>query len=116
MSYLPLYEPVCIPDDENGFRFQHPAEVICIEGAGHYCNIYCTSNVQYRNVRISLKEIEAVLPDGMFFRVHRSYIVSKMHVRAINRTFTRVYCLGDITICIGETYQTDLARRFRIRK
>lgn len=96
-----LYDPLCIPDHSEGFVFQDPAEIICIEGADRYCHIYCTGGVQYNNVSFSLKEIEKLLPPGMFLRVHRSHIVSRLHIRKMNKTVTRVYCFGDRTIRIG---------------
>jgi DNA-binding LytR/AlgR family response regulator len=106
-----LYDPLCIPDPE-GFRFIDPSEIIYIESNNSYCNIYCINKVQYKMVRLTVQEITSRLSATLFHRVHRCYVVSRLHIITINKSKTRIHCVEDISIRIGDTYRPGFLGRF----
>jgi DNA-binding LytR/AlgR family response regulator len=57
-------------------------------------------------VKGSLKTVEEQLPEHLFFRIHKSYLVSKDKIRAIkNNTLT----VGDHLIPVGRNYRHVLS-------
>ena len=76
------------------------SDILYIEGLNNYISVYTS---QQRIVTyMSLKDILAVLPPTQFCRVHRSYIVSLLHIRLIDGGM--IY-LGSKAIPIGESYK-----------
>ena len=53
----------------------------------HYSRIFIREGQEYREVqvRLSLKEALAQLPDGLFIQTHRSHLVNLGHVSRIQR-------------------------------
>ncbi|KAA3635933.1 MAG: LytTR family transcriptional regulator, partial [Bacteroidetes bacterium] len=57
-------------------------EILFIEGLKEYVRIVCTDA---RHVTLeSLKNLEQLLPENDFIRVHKSYIVAKDKVQQLN--------------------------------
>ncbi len=57
--------------------------------------------------RLTISEAEALLPAGMFIRIHRSYIVSKKHINKIEKN--NVY-INDIEIPVGASYTNEVMK------
>ncbi len=76
------------------------SDILYIEGLNNYISVYTT---QQRIVTyMALKEILELLPPTQFCRVHRSYIVSLLHIRLIDGGM--IY-LGSKAIPISDTYK-----------
>ena len=56
-------------------------EIICIEANGDYVMIY-TAKSKYLKDR-AMKYWEAMLPDDLFIRIHRSFILNIEHIAKI---------------------------------
>lgn len=71
-------------------------EILYIEGNSNYINI-CTKT-QKVVTRQSLEWAELELPENLFIRIHRSYIVN---LRAVQRTNSKSVFIGEIEIPIS---------------
>ncbi len=60
-------------------------DILYIEGLKDYVKIYCESNDKPVLTRQNLKRIESQLPDKLFFRVHKSFIVPINKVDSASR-------------------------------
>ncbi len=75
-------------------------QILYIEGLKDYIKIY--TGPKPILTQLSLKSIEEKLPSNIFFRVHKSYIVSLKHIHCIERSTVRI---GEARIPIGESYK-----------
>ncbi|HEY8894754.1 MAG TPA: response regulator transcription factor [Niastella sp.] len=57
-------------------------------------------------IHMTMKNLEALLPAGMFIRVHRSYLVNRQAITLIGRQHLQ---LGNEQIPLGENYRHNLA-------
>ena len=78
------------------------AEIEFVEGLKDYVKIFVKDTQAPVLTLMSMKTVEQMLPDGMFMRVHRSYIVNLERVRVIERN--RIV-LGDQYVPVSETYR-----------
>lgn len=76
-------------------------DIIFIEGLDDYVKIHLTSGKKI-TARISMKSILEKLPEKLFMRVHRSYIVNSKYVTSIQN---KVIQLGEHKIAVGDTYK-----------
>ncbi|MBX3252574.1 MAG: response regulator transcription factor [Chitinophagaceae bacterium] len=56
-----------------------------IEGLKDYLRIHLKNSSKPLIVRMAMKSIEEQLPEKDFVRIHRSYIVSKLHITAVRK-------------------------------
>ncbi|MDC6366409.1 MULTISPECIES: LytR/AlgR family response regulator transcription factor [Flavobacteriaceae] len=59
--------------------FARAEDIVHCESDGNYTNIFLESGKSFC-VSKKLKEIEAILPETMFFRVHNSYVINTLKV------------------------------------
>jgi DNA-binding LytR/AlgR family response regulator len=74
-------------------------EIEYVQSAGNYVQFVLTG--QKILSRLTMSEVESLLPVGLFTRVHRSYIVSNAKISRFDRWNIRV---GNIDIPIGQGY------------
>ena len=85
------------------------SDIIYIQALGDYINIYTSSS---RNtVHITLKGIEEKLSAGLFYRVHRSYLIAVNHVDKVEEGMAYI---GKHPIPIGEQYKKDLLKNLNL--
>ncbi len=77
-------------------------EINYIEGFGDYVKIYCRNETKPILSLCSMKNLEQVLPEKEFMRVHRSFIVRKQCISILERGNI---IFGDTNIPIGESYR-----------
>lgn len=65
-----------------GLVFLKLKDIIRLESSGNYSTFY-TLNKEKIMVSRTLKEFDDLLPEGMFFRVHQSHIVSLKQVKKV---------------------------------
>lgn len=78
-------------------------DILFIEARGNYCNIVTINETI--TVREKISDLLKLLPDKLFFQVHKSFIVAKEHVRIIegNKIIVAGY-----TVPIGKTYKMNV--------
>jgi len=84
-------------------------EILYIEADGNHSNLV-TENRKF-SVRKTLKDIEEMIPQDKFLRIHKSFIVSAAAITAIDTD--NVY-LGKIELPIGRAYQNVFSGLTRI--
>ncbi len=77
------------------------------EGLKDYIKIFSTSHKPILTLS-NFKNIEEKLPNDVFVRVHRSYIVSLKHINSVQRN--RILIDG-VRIPIGKNYKDEFIRR-----
>lgn len=77
--------------------------ILYLEAAGNYIS-FITENEKIMS-RMTISEAEALLPTGMFIRIHRSFIVA---VNKINKIERHQLQLKGHTIPIGNAYSQNL--------
>lgn len=83
------------------------ADVAYIEGLKDYVKIFLLSATRPVITRMSMKSLEATLPDNQFVRVHKSFIVSLNKITSIRKG--RISLLKAM-IPISEHYKENLYR------
>jgi DNA-binding LytR/AlgR family response regulator len=81
------------------------SQIRYIEGHSEYVKFY----TQQKNImaHYTLKKLESELPDNLFIRVHKSFIVSMDYVQEIESEFV---VLEEKKIPIGNRYKEQLMR------
>lgn len=78
-------------------------DILFVEAVRNYVKIITKTNeIQ---VREKISDIQTLLPDNEFLQVHKSFIISKMHINEIEGN--RIY-IDNFTIPIGKTYKSNL--------
>lgn len=74
----------------NGVVFNYAQEIMKVESAGNYCIIY-TVNDQIFETSKPLKFFQNILDVyGVFFRIHKSYIINLNYVKICNKEMNYV--------------------------
>jgi two-component system LytT family response regulator len=80
-------------------------DILFIEAAGNYAKIYLT-NEKLLSTRITIGEMQLLLPNKSFIRTHRAYIVARNKVDKFDRY---QICIGEHIIPIGATYAQSIS-------
>ncbi len=85
-----------------GYRCCQPDEIIYIRSEGNYSETYFIDGTKMLLSK-TLKSMEEYLPERLFFRVHRSFIVNAAHIVSIHLNVDESYIklFGDISIPIS---------------
>lgn len=78
------------------------SDILWIEGLKDYVKIHLKSTGKPIVARITMKGIEEQLPDSMFVRVQKSFIVSKEHITSVRKNSVFI---EDIEIPVGDNYK-----------
>lgn len=87
-------------------------DVLYVEGLKDYVKIYTTQQVRPILSRLTLKAIEAKLPEKLFCRVHKSFIVALPKITAFQRT--RLF-IGTQEIPVGSSYVDEFERQYGVQ-
>jgi DNA-binding LytR/AlgR family response regulator len=82
----------------------HFDDILFIEGTGNYVTIW-KINQEKIVAQLTFKYLEDLLPNNLFVRVHKSYIISLKNISGLDSTSV---FLGDVTIPVGVTYKERL--------
>jgi DNA-binding LytR/AlgR family response regulator len=83
-------------------------QILYIEGMKDYLKIYLPN--ERIIVKETLKNMEDLLPDDQFIRVHKSYIVSRQHIKTAMRNKLGI---GNEMIPVGRNFQELVHRIMR---
>ncbi len=90
------FKRIAIPTTE-GIQFVKVEELMYLEASINYTKFHLQNNIRY-TVSKTLKEFEDMLPDGIFLRIHNSYIVNKNFVEKYIRGEGGQVILSDGTL------------------
>lgn len=79
------------------------SNIIWIEGLKDYIKIHLRDSNKPIVTRMAMKSVEDQLPDSMFIRIHKSYIVSKNFISAVKKN--SVFMVNAIELPVGENYK-----------
>ena len=80
-SYLP--EIISVPTQE-GLEFIHKKEIMYCEAEGNYTYIH-TQDGKKRLIPKTLKDIESMIHDAGFLRIHQSYLANVAYLKSYSR-------------------------------
>lgn len=86
--------------------FFSPAEILYLEAAGNYVEIHTTTGVHF--VRATLAAWQQTLSAAGFVRVHRSRLVNKTQIAAIEPNGS-----GDFELTLASGHKLAASRRYR---
>ena len=98
-------ESVFIKSNKKTYQVKF-SEIIYIEGLGDYIKIYTEKSHLVTN--LSMKKMEELLPPSDFYRIHKSHIVNRTKIIAIEGNMVE---LPGIKLTIGSNYRTDFFAR-----
>jgi DNA-binding LytR/AlgR family response regulator len=81
-------------------------DILFIEASNDYAKIH-TASQSYLTL-LSMKAIMEKLPGDQFFRIHRSYIVSKAQIAFIQ--FRKIGMLNGVQFPVGDTYRKEILK------
>jgi two-component system LytT family response regulator len=86
-------------------------DILYIEAAGNYA-VFVTAKTNVMSL-MSMKDLGSMLPQGRFFRIHKSYIVNFRHVSKIERDQVMI---GTKPVPIGETFRESFLKALQLTK
>lgn len=106
---------IAIPSLEK-IDFLKIKDIMFFNAQGKYTRIFLSNGKKYLTNRV-LKEYEPTLDNGVFFRVHRSYIINMNYVIKVNKK-EGLYCelSNGLLIPISKRAQSDFNRFIKINQ
>ncbi len=98
-------ESVFIKSNKKTYQVKF-SEIIYIVGLGDYIKIYTEKSHLVTN--LSMKKMEELLPASDFYRIHKSHIVNRVKIIAIEGNRIEV---SGMKLTIGNNYRTDFFSR-----
>lgn len=80
----PSREKIALPT-QDGLTFVKVKTIIYCESSGNYTNIYVEDSIKPLFFTKSLKEIEEILIENMFYRVHNSFLINLKQINRYSR-------------------------------
>ncbi len=84
------------------------ADIRYFEAIGDYVKLYTTLEILVLNE--SLKNLIEKLPEHLFFRIHKTYIISLNHVQYVEGNYLRS---GNTDLPIGAGYKDEFLQRLQ---
>lgn len=90
-------------------------KIIYVEGLKDYVRFFVEGESKSIISLMNMKRVEEILPSDQFIRVHRSYILRKDKIKAVERSRILLDGEGGEYISVGESYKSQLQEYLRIR-
>lgn len=81
------------------------SEILFVEASGNYSKVILKDRTVVTHQKVS--EIDHLLSDKAFIRIHKSFVVSKGKIKSIEGNKIEI---GDYTIPIGQTYKEQVKK------
>ena len=88
------------------------SDVLYIEGLKDYVKIFLASQTRALLTRQNLKGMESILPLGIFFRIHNSFIVNVNKISSFQKA--QVF-IGKTPIPVGEKFASKFEEHYRAK-
>lgn len=82
-------------------------DILYIQGMSEYLSIFLADGSRVVT-RMVYKEMEELLPQELFIRVHKSYMVALRRIEMVEKNRIKI---GDEIIPVGDTYQKEFYKR-----
>lgn len=109
MEKQPTITRITLPVEE-GYLFVETDDILHCQANGNFTHIFLTDDRRL-TIGKTLKELETLLPDVDFFRVHHSFLVNLAHARMWLKTDGEQLQLSD-----GSMVQIARSRRKALRE
>ena len=90
--------------------FFDPADIIYFEASGNYTYVFLADRTKIILTR-QLKQIENDLPESLFFRIHKSYIVNLTKVNAFLKNEGMLLVDKNISLPVSVLKRNELMTR-----
>lgn len=87
--------------------FYHPDEILYCEADGNYCRIFFNKGHKVLLTR-KLKQVEEILSEPIFYRVHNSYIVNLNKIKAYNKNEGLLIMENNVNIPVSRNKRMDI--------
>ncbi|MCD8045039.1 MAG: LytTR family transcriptional regulator [Tannerellaceae bacterium] len=94
--------------DKDGFLKVNFSEIMWVEAARSYCVFHLSSGKKI-TLSVPLLEVSGYLPEKLFIRIHRSYIIN---LDFVTRISGNMFYLGDKSFLIAKTFRKEVAASF----
>ena len=91
--------------EKNAYTKLNTGEVLYIESMGDFSKIITTQQKTHF-VLVSLKNLEKQLPEKLFIRVHKQYIINLLHIK--NITASGIQLNGNVIVPVSSVYKQFL--------
>lgn len=82
-----------------------------VESLGDYVKVFTDHGMEV--CYTTLHKLEELLPELLFLRVHRSYMISLQRINFLEGNFVKI---GDTDVPIGQTYKETLMKRLNYKE
>ena len=96
--------PIFIKED-NITHAISPNDILYVEAYGNYLKVHLRTKTYV--TRLTMQYMIQQLPESIFCRIHKSYIVNKLQ---ISKVVGNILFVDDIELPIGTTYKIDLKK------
>ena len=90
--------------------FYEPSEIDYFEAKGNYTSVHLNNGNKILLTR-QLKQIENELPDYLFCRIHKSYLVNLTKVRSFTRQDSSIILDNDIRLPVSSNKRENIVNR-----
>ncbi len=91
--------------------FLEESEILFVESDGNYCSIHTTNNKKIV-VTKKLKEINLLLPEEHFFRIHNSFVINLNKIKEFLRSDGYVIIEDNHKIPVSRQRKSDFLEKF----
>ena len=98
--------------DHNGISFIDLNEIVYSEASNNYSKLV-PKDGRYLLVSKSLKDIQEVLEEEHFLRIHRQYIINLNHVKQFNRSEGVLTMTNGENIPVARNQEERLVEKYR---
>ena len=111
-KYISKPSSFILKSDHQLIKFDYD-DIVYLKADGNYSIIYLKDHTKHI-IYQSLKDFEKDLPENIFFRCHRSYIINVILISAFCIQKNRIFCLDyDIEILCSRRSKKELIERFK---
>ena len=103
---------IAIPGQQGGVSFIDLNEIVYSEASNNYSKLILTDGKQFL-ISKTLKDVQEVLEEEHFLRVHRQYIINLNHVKHFNRNEGILTMDNGDHIPIARNQKERLTERYR---
>jgi two-component system LytT family response regulator len=111
-KYIGKPSSFILKSDHQFIKFDY-TDIVYLKADGNYSIIYLNDHTKHI-IYQSLKDFEKDLPENIFFRCHRTYIVNLILISSFSIRKNRIFCKDhDIEILCSRRSKKELIQRFK---